>query len=198
MIWALQDKTPLIATEKIDGSSSTFYLTRKGEYKVCSRNVVFDTPKKTCYYDTEDGPGNIYLEMDQKYKMRERLKKILDMFPEAKWVGLQAEIFGDRVQKRNYGRKDRDLRAFSLYLSHRGRIGTVEMKEILDQVEIPTVPILDTAYVLPDTIEELIQYVQSQKSIEDGGLREGIVFRAQDGGLSFKCVDPEFLLKYHG
>jgi len=29
-------------------------------------------------------------------------------------------------------------------------------------------------------------------------MKEGIVFRTLDGSDSFKCVDPEFLLHYHG
>ena len=31
----------------------------------------------------------------------------------------------------------------------------------------------------------------------DGIIKEGIVFRSQDGSMSFKCVDPEYLIKYH-
>ena len=54
-----------IATEKIDGTSTTFTLKGKGrkqEYHVCSRNVAFDTPEKAakCFYDS-----NVYLEMDE-------------------------------------------------------------------------------------------------------------------------------------
>lgn len=37
----------------------------------------------------------------------------------------------------------------------------------------------------------------SGKSVIDGGMREGIVFRSQDGSRSFKAVSNEFLLKYH-
>jgi hypothetical protein len=71
------------------------------------------------------------------------------------------------------------------------------MKKMLDEVDIPSVPILAEEYVLPDTIDELRAFVHGEKSKIDGGMREGIVFRSQDGTDSFKCVDPEFLLKYH-
>ena len=55
----------------------------------------------------------------------------------------------------------------------------------------------DENYVLPDTIEDLRAYVHSELSTVDGIIKEGIVFRSQDGSMSFKCVDPEYLIKYH-
>lgn len=59
------------------------------------------------------------------------------------------------------------------------------------------VPIFETME-LPDTLEDLRTYVHSTLSVIDGGMREGIVFRTEDGKRSFKCVDPEYLIKYHG
>ena len=48
-----------------------------------------------------------------------------------------------------------------------------------------------------NTIEELREYVDHETSKIDGNMREGLVFRSFDGARSFKCVSPEFLLKYH-
>ena len=196
--WTLEDKSKKwVATEKIDGTSTTFHLRKKKrfkkeEYFVCSRNVVFDTPNKACYYDT-----NVYLEMDQKYNMRELLRMLLDMRPSAEWVTVQAETFGAGIQKRDYKMDDHDIRAFNLIFSDCGRLGTMEMKNYLNKVGIHTVPIIQIDYILPDTIDELREFVHSHKSVIDGGMREGIVFRSEDGADSFKCVDLAFLLKYH-
>ena len=63
--------------------------------------------------------------------------------------------------------------------------------------EIPCVPLIDNAYILPDTVEELREYVHSKKSILNDKIKEGIVFRKPDGTTSFKCVDPAYLIKYH-
>ena len=67
----------------------------------------------------------------------------------------------------------------------------------MNEFNIPWVPILNENYVLPDTIEDLRAYVHSEPSTVDGIIKEGIVFRSQDGSMSFKCVDPEYLIKYH-
>ena len=90
-----------------------------------------------------------------------------------------------------------DFRGFNLIFSDRGRLNSVEAAKIMAEYGIKWVPILDEHYVLPDTIDELRAYVNSQPSTINGKIKEGIVFRYQDGSKSFKCVSPEYLLKYH-
>ena len=201
-VWTLEDSNKVwIATEKVDGSSTTFHIRRKKPFKkeeffICSRNVVFDTPDKPNYYSDTIG-RNIYTDMAEKYNIKEVLQKLLEKYPDAEWVTIQGETYGNKVQKRDYGLQGQDFAAFNLIFSHRGRINTIEMKKILDEFDVPTVPIVREKYNLPPTIEELREFVHSEKSLIDGGMKEGIVFRSEDAGDSFKCVDPAFLIKYH-
>lgn len=201
-VWTLEDSNKVwIATEKVDGSSTTFHLRRKKPFKkeeffICSRNVVFNTPDKPNYYSDTIGK-NIYLDMAEKYNIKEVLQKLLDANPDAKWVTVQGETYGNKVQKRDYGLKEQDFMAFNLIFSHCGRVNTITMKKILDEFNVPTVPIVREKYHLPPTIEELRDFVHNESSLIDGGMKEGIVFRSEDAGDSFKCVDPEFLVKFH-
>ena len=198
MPWILNDKTKKwIATEKVDGSSTTFTMKRskwgKFEFYVCSRNVCFDSVDKPCYYDT-----NIYWEMAEKYHMFDVLKDILIDHPEFEWVTIQGETYGEGVQKNTYDINGHDFRAFNLIDSVIGRWNSVEMQELLEiKYNIPCVPILDSAFIMPDTVEELRDYVNSMPSVINNKMKEGVVFRTQDGIQSFKCVSPEYLLKYH-
>ena len=202
--WTLQDSSKLwVATEKVDGTSTTFYLSRpkvgkKAEYLVCSRNIVFDTPIKAERNYYQGTIGNVYLEMSEKYNMRDVLEALLADRPSAEWVAVQAETFGAGVQKRDYGMKDHEIRVFNLLYSDCGRIGTLEMKKLMEELGVPAVPIISEGMTLPSTIEELREFVHSAPSLIDGGMKEGIVFRTLDGAESFKCVDPEFLVRYHG
>ena len=197
MPFVLQNKHPWIVTEKIDGSSTTFTM-RRGKFKkkdfyVCSRNVCFDSVDKPCYYDT-----NIYWEMAQKYHMFEVLSKLLDSMPAAEWVTIQGETYGEGVQRNTYGLNGHDFMAFNLITSDKGRWNSCDMKETLEKnYNIPCIPILNDSYILPDTVEELRAYVNSQPSVINGEMKEGIVCRSPDGIHSFKCVSPEYLLKYH-
>lgn len=192
------DKSKWIATEKIDGSSTTFTMKRrhwpfKDEFYVCSRNVCFDKPDKACYYDT-----NIYLEMAEKYNIENKMKRFLHIyFPNCKWITIQGETYGSGVQKRDYHLNDHEFMAFNFITSEDGRLGTISMRNLLEADNIPCVPVLNDSYILPDTIEELRDYVNSKPSVLDNEIKEGIVFRSPDGSRSFKCVSPEYLLKYH-
>lgn len=201
MTWILEDKSEWIATEKIDGTSTTSTLRKTGkkfwqfwkpvhEFYICSRNVVFDKPDKNCFYET-----NVYTEMAEKYHFEDVLAALVDKY-NLEWATLQGETYGAGIQKREYGLKGHDFVGFNLIFSDRGRLNSVEAKKILAEYGIPWVPIVDEHFVLPDTVEELLA-IATDKSIIDGGMREGLVFRSQDGARSFKAVSNEFLLKYH-
>lgn len=196
MPYILENKDPWIATEKLDGTSTTFTMKRKlfGRYEfyVCSRNVVFDKPDKKCFYDT-----NVYLEMAEKYDIEKKMAKMLKMLPNAEWITLQGETYGGNIQKRDYSTNEHRFAGFNFITSNEGRWNSVRAAKFMNEFNIPWVPILDVNYVLPDTIEDLRAYVHSEPSTVDGIIKEGIVFRSQDGSMSFKCVDPEFLIKYH-
>lgn len=196
--WILNDKEPWVATEKIDGSSTTFTMKRgkwphKDEFYVCSRNVVFNKPDKTCFYDT-----NVYIEMAEKYDIYNKMKDLLyNHFADCEWITIQGETYGPGIQKRDYHAPEHDFMAFNFITSKDGRWGTEKMVDLLQKhIGIPCVPVLNTNFILPDTVEELLAYATAE-SVCDHDLREGIVFRSKDGSKSFKAVSNEYLLKYH-
>lgn len=185
-----------VATEKLDGSSTTFTLKRgkwphKNQFYICSRNVVLNDPNKPCYYD-----HNIYHEMAEKYNIKEKMEEILKDLNE-EWITIQGETYGEGVQKRDYGLKERKFATFNFITASQGRFSTSAMAQIMNAYDIPHVPILNREYHLPTTIEELRAYVESEPSTVDGIIKEGIVFRSQNGSQSFKCVSPQYLLTYH-
>lgn len=197
MPWILNDKSSWIATEKIDGSSTTFTIKRKpfGKYQfyVCSRNVCFDKPDKKCFYET-----NIYTEMAEKYNIEAKMKRIMDdILYECDWLTIQGETYGPGVQNRNYSAPEHAFMAFNLIDSKNGRWNSIEMKNFLEyKYGIPCVPIVDEDFILPDTVDEILNYATGE-SVLDKKMREGIVFRSQDGVKSFKAVSNEYLMKYH-
>lgn len=187
-----------IATEKVDGTSTTFTLKgrgRKEEFYVCSRNVVFDTPDKGCYYDT-----NVYLEMAEKYNIREVLTHLMLKYTTLKFVTLQGETYGAGIQKRDYGLEGHDFKAFNLIFGWENqppqRLNPIAMEEELSKYGVPCVDIIHEYFMIPETCEELLKIAEGPSAI-DGGMREGLVFRSYDGVKSFKAVSNPFLLKYH-
>ena len=191
-----------IATEKCDGTSTTFTIKRLGKKKfdfyVCSRNVCFDTPEKAdkCFYES-----NVYLEMAQKYNVKAVLKDILENNKDLEFVTLQGETYGEGIQKRDYSIKGHDFMAFNLIYGYKNgtvkRFNPIEMTVKLSEYCIPCVPIVNEWFKLPATCDELLA-IATDKSMIDGKEREGLVFRDVNGERSFKAVSNEFLIKYHG
>ena len=199
MPWILNSADKWIATEKIDGTSTTFTMKRgkfgRKHFYVCSRNVCFDTIDKPCYYDT-----NVYWEMAKKYNIFDVLSSLLDCNPKEEWITIQGETYGDGVQKRDYSLNGHDFAAFNLIFSTHGRIDTLYMKDILDGYKVPSVPIVETNINFTNkfaNVEDMLLWAEGNSKI-DGLPREGIVFRTMDGQKSFKAVSNSFLLKYHG
>lgn len=186
-----------ICTEKRDGSSTTMTLKghgRKQDYAVCSRNVRMENRKDGSWYDT-----NIYTEMADKYNIKSVLKDLLT--DEYEFVTIQGETFGEGVQKRDYGLKERVFEVFNVIFGYKDgttkRLNPIEMKELMDKYNVPTVPIIEEHFHIPSTCQEILDIAGGEASIY-GGMREGIVFRNYDATKSFKAVDNEFLVKYHG
>lgn len=190
MPFILKDKREWIVTEKVDGQSGTFCLVRhkskfpfvkdKFEYIVCSRNNRLWSKDSSSYWRVSD-----------KYKIEDALRNIIG---DKEWVSLQGECIAPKVQGNKYKVSDADFYAFNL-IYPTGRLGSIEAKEICSQNGIKFVPIVATDYILPDTVNEVLEYAHGKSQIGDT-LREGLVFRSKDGKQSFKAVDPKFLLKY--
>lgn len=189
-------------TEKIDGTSTTFTIKRKGRklnFFVCSRNVVMNIPnkKKNCYYDNTD--GNVYLEMAEKYHMEDVLTSLINEdFAGADFITVQGETYGGTIQKRKYG-NEHDLAVFNVIIGNKNgttiRLNPEDGKAIMAKYGVPYVPILGLSNI-PSTCDEILKIAGGASKV-DGLPREGIVFRTVDGKKSFKAVDNDFLAKFH-
>ena len=194
-IWLLNDKQPYVASEKVDGSSFSAMAERgrfgKIKYYVCSRNIVFDNPNAECFYSQ-----NVYYEAWDKYNLKEIITKILNDYNLPN-VAIQAEIYGNDIQKRDYSTKEHKMAVFHI-VSNCVKFPMDKVVEICEKYGLPHVPIVDDNYIFPDTIEELQEYVESEPSKIDGLAREGIVFYDKATGAQYvKFVSPNFLMKYH-
>lgn len=198
-----------MVTEKIDGTSTTFtekQAKKNREMLVCSRNVVFNAPEKESRNYYKDTDGNVYLEMAEKYDMKDVLDQILIDNPNYEYITIQGETYGGNIQKRNYGPEHR-FAIFNIIYKENGkaptRLNPLDMVKYVDKLNkkydfhLECVPLIDAGFELPETCDELLEYAGSELSRIDHQMREGVVFRSLDGVHSFKAVDNKFLLKYH-
>lgn len=181
-----------VATEKIDGQSGTFTLQRiKGkhfwnkntyDFAVCSRNL---RQWKKC--------DSSYWTVAEKYNIEAVLHKLIG---DNEWVAIQGECIASNVQGNKYHVTEPDLYVFNLIYPS-GRVNSIEAKRIMNELGLKFVPILsEDIRIKGKTVQEVLDVATGKSQLYDT-LREGIVFRSEDGKQSFKAVSPEFLLKYN-
>ena len=191
--WRIGDGRTYLATEKLDGTSCTYALERKGnkfEFYVCSRNLRLKDEKQGCYHD-----HNIYWDLAFKYDIEKHLKEILEVNKHWKWVCIQGEGVGS-VQGNPLKLKEDDLYVFNFKDSENGRWDSLHGKAMIEAWGMKWVPILGEVQ-LPDTMEELKVLATGKSVVNPDVMREGIVYRSLDGSDSFKNVSREYLLKHN-
>ena len=187
---------PLIVTEKLDGTSSTYILERvkpgkdKFEFWVTSRNVRQLKEDQECYHDF-----NIYWEMAHKYNIEEHLRDYLIAHPDLEYVCIQGESVGN-VQGNPLKLKENDLYVFNFITSDKGRASSIDGEKVIKEWGMKWVPILETDFYMPNDMEEFKTMATAKSVVNPAVLRVGIVLRDPKTDLSFKNVSREFLLKH--
>ena len=193
--WVLGYKDPLIVTEKLDGTSSTYILEKKGrnkyEFYVLSRNVRQQDENQKTYHD-----HNIYWDMAFKYDIENKLKQYLEE-NDLDYVCIQGESVGS-VQGNPLQLSEDDLYVFNFIRSDKGRIPSNEGKLIVEKMGMKWVPILDLAFYMPNDMEEFKVMADGKSVVNPKVDREGIVLRDPKTDFSFKNVSRKYLLKHGG
>ena len=185
-----QGKT-FYVTEKLDGSSFTAFL-RDGIFGICSRNLWMDETDET----------NLLARVARRLKLEEKLRDLRQR--RGHDVAIQAELIGPGIQKNKYELKEATLGVFNVLDASAFRLlDHPESLEALRRLELEPVPQLGTL-VLKHSIDELVALAEGLSVLDPKVQREGIVLRPlveehdEDvgGRLSFKVINPKFLLKY--
>ena len=194
--WVLGYERPLIVTEKLDGTSSTYILERKGknkyEFYVLSRNVRQADENQACYHD-----HNIYWDMAFKYNIEAKLREYMEKYPLLTYVCVQGESVGS-VQGNPLKLTEDDFYVFNFIDSLNGRWASTAAREIVEEMGMQFVPILDNEFMMPTDMEEFKQMATAPSVVNPNVMREGIVLRDPTNDFSFKNVSREYLMKHNG
>jgi RNA ligase (TIGR02306 family) len=171
-------------TEKLDGTSVTYFV-KDAVFGVCSRNLEL--------IETTD---NTLWKLSRELHIEEKLAALKGNY------ALQGEVIGEGVQGNKYKLKGQQVFFFSVfvidayrYLDYRDFIATIK------NLGFNMVPVLENDFILINSIEALVNKAIG-KSVLYNVEREGIVIRPiterndMNGRVSFKAINPEFLLKY--
>lgn len=194
--WLFSSKHQFYATEKLDGSSATFYI-KDGEFGVCSRNLELSDPG-------EFVPGTVMCEDGIERPKQENTfwkvaremdikKKLLDT---GRNLCIQGELLGEGIQKNPYKLKGHTVRFYNAFdIDKQERLNLRDFMSVMKGMGFETVPVLEIEFILPDTVEELLKQAEGKSVLNPDTEREGIVIRSLDTTISFKAISNKFLLK---
>jgi len=176
--------TQCYVTEKLDGSSVTYYL-QDGEFGVCSRNLeLFESPENSLWKVARS------LQIEEKLRARGGNH------------ALQGEIVGEGIQGNLYKLRGQTVFFFNLFdITAYRFLDFAGFEAAMQEMELQSVPVLDRAYSLISDIPQLVALGTGRSTLYNVE-REGVVIRplteTRDlmGRVSFKAINPEFLLKH--
>jgi len=173
--------------EKLDGSSVTYFV-KDGEFGVCSRNM------ELC--ETE---SNSFWKVARALDIENKLRSL------GKNISLQGELIGEGIQSNKYKLRGQTVYFFNAFeIDDYKYLDFSDLKGTLEQLDLPFVPILDADFSLTSSIPELVDLAEGKSILRKETHREGIVIRPlkekrdRDGRVSFKSINPKFLLKFAG
>lgn len=171
-------------TEKLDGSSVT-YFKKDGVFGVCSRNLEL--------LETE---GNTQWRLAREMDLENKLP---DGF------AIQGELVGEGIQKNPLGLIGQKVFFYNVYkIEWTKYLDYEDMIQFLVGLGVSIVPVLDTDYALPKTVEEILTYAEGRSSLNPNVEREGVVIRSKNERpfngqrTSFKAISNRYLLGTDG
>ena len=170
-------------TEKLEGSSCTFYLDIEGNFEVCSRNLSL-----------KEDSNNSFWKASNMYNVKEKML-------EAKLFGyaIQGELVGEGIQGNIYNLKGVDFYVYDVYDTKRSEyLSSKERIAICADIDLKHVPIIEEHFSITDanTKDQLLESAESKSILNQKQEREGIVFKnIKDTSKSFKCISNKYLLK---
>lgn len=175
-----------VITQKVDGSSGTFYL-RAGVFGVCSRNL-----------DLKEDAENTFWKLARQLKIEEALRTLGGDF------ALQGEAHGEGIQSNHLRLKGVTCAAFDLFdiLEHQ----YLPQARMVEFCRANGLPVVRTVWEgeFRFTLDELVALANAQE-YAPGLPAEGIVIRPLEparslvlstGRLSAKVVSETYGLKY--
>lgn len=166
-------------TEKLDGSSATFYL-KDDEFGVCTRNL-----------ELKETQENTLWKVARDLKIEEKLRKY------GKNIALQGELIGEGIQKNLYKIKGQTVRFFNVFIIDEYRKADyAEFTDFIHNMGLETVPIVSYPSIgLPPSVESMLNMADGSSILNMSQNREGVVVRSIDSKISFKAISNKFLLK---
>lgn len=166
-------------TEKLEGSSMTVY--KIGDtFGVCSRNL-----------DLKEDGGTTFWEVARRDNIEEKMNAVDEFWQFA----IQGELIGPGIQGNIYKLAAPYFFVFDVYDITNGKyLDPVHRRALVERMGLKHVPVLLVDKDLGvGSVEEILQWAEGKSTLADTE-REGIVFKQNVGGMTFKAISNKYLL----
>jgi len=182
-------------TEKLDGTSCTFYyfndptLDTHGDLPnemtdrvgACSRNWEMKLDDSSVY-------ASIFKELELEQKLRALKRNI----------AIQGEIIGGNIQGNRYKLVKQTFYVFDIYdIDAKRYLNQWDRIALVSELGLSHVPLVLHKADFPLTLDVVLDFAEDKSTLCDTQ-REGVVFKEKDGPLTFKAISNKFLLKNNG
>lgn len=176
--WCELRKHKFEVTEKMHGSSCSFYLDLEQDFHVCSRNL-----------DLKPSETNAYWKAALKYNVQQNMLK-----HGLAGLALQGEIVGEGLNGNQY-KLGLEFFLFSIYDVQQGKyLDAYAREEICAMLGLQHVPVvqLDVSQM---SVEQALVAAEGKSNV-NGSEREGLVLKSQqDTSVIVKIISNKWLLK---
>jgi RNA ligase (TIGR02306 family) len=173
-------------TEKLDGSSATFFC-KDGEFGVCSRNL-----------ELKEDESNTFWKVARKYDLETYLKAFSKKI---KNIAVQAELVGPKIQGNPYKLEEHIIRVFDIFdIDNYTYVPAPERYEYVRLLGLTNVPVLEENLSITTPFIDgdfgILKMAEGKSRLNPETEREGIVYKSlSNPNFSFKVISNKFLLK---
>lgn len=181
---ALKNEMVFEITEKLEGSSMTCYLYENGEFGVCSRNLSL-----------KEDENNVFWKVALSCDIQNKMKSV-----KYSSFAIQGELVGPGIQKNIYGLEEHQFFVFDVYDIKECRyLSPKERKDLVMEMGLFHVPVLFEETSLSSlglmNVDDILSFADGSSVLKKDQLREGLVFKSFNDGMTFKAISNNYLLR---
>jgi RNA ligase (TIGR02306 family) len=166
-------------TEKLEGSSMTCYLI-DGVFGVCSRNL-----------DLKETAENAFWQVARREKIEEKMRAAHN----GSDFAIQGELIGPGIQGNIYKLSQCEFYVFDVYNVSGGFYAIPsERRSLIDDMGLKHVPVISPDKDLGvGSVADILEWAEDKSRLNPSQEREGIVFKENNGGMTFKAISNRYL-----
>jgi len=184
--------------EKLDGQSLTVFYNNKlnkwykpwinNAFGVCSRNIWRKRKDMSNWWF-------VVKNLDIERKLKKYCKQTKTN------LAIQGEIIGPNIQNNRYNIKQKQLHIFSIFnIDTQKYLNFHDKSHVIHQLGLTEVPFYNIIQFNTSihTVKWFTERTNKKSKINNEVLMEGLVYRSiKNDDISFKVINPNFLLKYN-